>query len=317
MRSQAIWALLLGTSPALAAFEQFYFAGNGGNATAPRRCGDMIYECKEPNMCSRDTLTKKWYCCEPGNKVGPCWTGATKCEGPTADKPSAQQTGCTNLGVDYCCHEAEQCTQNAKQFRVCWSKEQNTIRFLNATTLNETFSSLSSASPRATQYPVEAQQLLAWTSTTPGASAKPTTRPAASSSPPAASSTPTILSSTSNSSSSSKSTLSTSAIGGIVGGLLGGLALLGAIAFLLWRRRKSAARKSNPYEAPSDPYQGYAYQPQQPVHEAHSPYSPQPGISQLPAVDKYAQHAGPVEVSALSAPVEMDASYRSQVRPGK
>lgn len=109
MHPQAMWALLLGASPALAAFEQFYFTGNGGNATAPRRCGDMTYECKEPNMCSRDTLTKKWYCCEPGNKVGPCWTGATKCEGSSADKPSAQQTGCTNLGVDYCCHEAYVC----------------------------------------------------------------------------------------------------------------------------------------------------------------------------------------------------------------
>jgi hypothetical protein len=66
----------------------------------------MIYECPAPNMCSKDTLTQKWYCCEPGNKVGPCWTGATKCEGSTTDKPSQQQTGCTNLGVDYCCHEA-------------------------------------------------------------------------------------------------------------------------------------------------------------------------------------------------------------------
>lgn len=86
------------------------------------------------------------------------------------------------------------------------------------------------------------------------------------------------------------------------------------IAFLLWRRRKSAGRKSNPYGAPSDPYQGYAYQPQQPV--VYQAYSPQ-GMAQVPAVDKYAQRAGPVEVSALSAPVEMDASYPSQVGAGK
>jgi len=49
------------------------------------------------------------------------------------------------------------------------------------------------------------------------------------------------------------------------------------------------------------------------VHEAYSPQ----GMAQVPAVDKYAQHAGPVEVSALNAPVEMDAGLGSRVGAGK
>jgi hypothetical protein len=100
---QPIWLLFLSASPSLALFENFYFAGNKGNATGPVRCGDMTYDCPSPSMCSQDTLTRKWYCCETGNEVGPCWVGATKCEGTGTNVPGVNQVPCSNLGVNYCC----------------------------------------------------------------------------------------------------------------------------------------------------------------------------------------------------------------------
>lgn len=300
-----VWAVLCGASPAFAAFETFSWAGQGGNSSAPRKCGDMIYECPAPSMCSMDTLTRKWYCCEPGNQDGPCWNGASTCGGSGTNQPSGQQIGCSNLDVNYCCSDAEQCTKNAKQFRICWSKQENPIRFLNSTELNQTYSSLSSAQPSATSITIDKAKLLAMTSTTPGVSP--------SSTPTSASATSSITSSSTPASSSS-SGLSGGAIGGIVGGIVGGLALLGAIGFFLWRRKRSAqgASKTNPHASAGDPYQGYAYQPQQPVHEAA--YNPQQDMAQVhgsyapPPTDKYAHtHQGPVEVPANSSrPVEMD-----------
>ncbi|KAL5121664.1 hypothetical protein ACEQ8H_000350 [Pleosporales sp. CAS-2024a] len=318
MRATSALLLFARASPALAAFEQFYFAGNAqGNATGPHRCGDMLYDCIAPSMCSQDTLTQKWYCCEPGNQDGPCWTGATSCGGGQGT-PSGQQIGCTNLNVNYCCAQAEGCTQLAKQFNICWSKQNNTIRYLNSTRLNQTYSSLSSANPKTTAYTVASAQLFALTSTTPGASSAtpPTTTSASASASTTSSSTPSTFALSSQSSSG----LSGGAIGGIVGGIVGGLALLGAIGFALWRRQRSARHAPKPTDASAhEPYQGYGYQPgyqpapQQAMHEAHSPYSPPP--PQPPRSDKYAHHAAaPVEIAATHGPAEMDAGYQSQSR---
>jgi hypothetical protein len=102
---QPVWLLVLGASPALGLFEEFFFAGNKGNATGPQRCGDMGYDCPAPSMCSKDTLTGKWFCCETGNEVGPCWVGSTKCEGQGTNVPSLNQSPCSNLNVDYCCQK--------------------------------------------------------------------------------------------------------------------------------------------------------------------------------------------------------------------
>ena len=101
-----------------------------------------------------------------------------------------------------------------------------------------------------------------------------------------------------------------------MGGVVGGLALVGAIGFFVWRRRRSSA-KTNPYAQASDPYQGYSYQPQAPYQG--QAYSPQPNIAQPhspPPNDKYAQMQQPRihEAPAFAHPVEMDANYYQQAQ---
>jgi len=101
---------------------------------------------------------------------------------------------------------------------------------------------------------------------------------------------------------------------------VGGLALLGAIGFFFWRRRKNTG-KINPNTPPGDPYQGYGYQPQQPQQQIHeAAYSPQPSMAQPyspPPSDKYAHQAPVHEAPAYNNPVEMDASYYQQHQPNK
>jgi len=211
---------------------------------------------------------------------------------------------------------SELCTSRDRQFNICWSKGDNALRALNATRLNDTYSSLSSASPTATSLPVDKQQLLALTGIAPSdlpSSSTSASLPASATASTTNSSTP-IGGSTDTDSSGG---LSGGAIGGIVGGVVGGLALLGAIGFFLWRRRKNAG-KTNTNAPPGDPYQGYGYQQPQPqqgtYHEA--PYSPQPSMAQAyapPPSDKYAHQAPVHEAPAHNPnPVEMDASYYQQ-----
>tara|TARA_R110002003_G_scaffold505_6_gene20154 strand:+ start:7886 stop:8221 length:336 start_codon:yes stop_codon:yes gene_type:complete len=100
---QPVWLLFLGASPVFAVFEDFYFAGNMGNNTAPRKCGNMPYACTPPNMCSQDTITKKYYCCAPGVADSVCWNEAKKCDGGDSTTPSQQQISCTSGTVKYCC----------------------------------------------------------------------------------------------------------------------------------------------------------------------------------------------------------------------
>jgi hypothetical protein len=224
---------------------------------------------------------------------------------------------------------SELCTSRDRQFNICWSKGDNALRTLNSTRLNQTYSSLLSASPAATALPVNKQQLLALTGVAPSDLASSSTSASASASATAsASESPTSTPGSSDgssgssggSSSSSDGGLSGGAIGGIVGGVVGGLALLGAIAFLLWRRRKNAG-KTNTNALSGDPYQGYGYQPgnqpQQPPTQYHEAgYSPQPAMAQPyspPPSDKYAHEAPVHEAPAHNLnPVEMDASYNQQ-----
>ncbi|KAF2024910.1 hypothetical protein EK21DRAFT_77706 [Setomelanomma holmii] len=272
-------------------------------------------------MCSQDKTTGKYYCCVPGVADSVCWNEAKKCDGGDGI-PSGQQIGCTSGTVKYCCLDNEDCTKLQGQFNICWSTQDNPLRPLNATRLNETFHSLSSARPSAASYTVDRQQLLALTSITPGAS----------SSTPAATSTPASTSASATSSSTSSSTpapgdsgLSGGAIAGIVVGVIGGLALLGAIGFFLWRRKKNAATKTNPHAPPGDPYNSYGYQPgYQPGQIPHDAYSPQPATAQMhalqmtgqPGLDKYAHQAPAVyEAPAYNTVAEMDASYYQQA-PG-
>lgn len=195
------------------------------------------------------------------------------------------------------------------QFNICWSNFDNPLRPLNKTRLNETYSSLSRASPTASAYTVARAELNGFTSTTPGASSATSIRASATSSG----------TSTTSASSSGDSGLSGGAIGGIVGGVVGGLILLGAAGFFFWRRKR-AQGKTDPHAPASDPYQGYQYsqqyQPQQP-YPAQQQYSPQPPVAQMhspPPTDKYAHMHQPqvAEAPAFNAPAEMDASYNQQ-----
>lgn len=222
---------------------------------------------------------------------------------------------------------SELCTSRDRQFNICWSKGENALRTLNSTRLNQTYSSLLSASPAATVLPVNKQQLLALTGVAPSdlASSSTSASVPASTIVSASGSTsstpgPSEGSSGGSSSSSDSGGLSGGAIGGIVGGVVGGLALLGAVAFLLWRRRKNAG-KTNTNATSGDPYHGYGYQPgnqpQQPPTQYHEAgYSPQPAMAQPyapPPSDKYAHQAPVHEAPAYNLnPVEMDASYNHQ-----
>jgi hypothetical protein len=108
--------------------------------------------------------------------------------------------------------------------------------------------------------------------------------------------------------------LSGGAIGGIVGGVVGGLALLGAVGFFLWRRKKKA-HAADVYDTSTTPYTSNGYQPAatEPPAGAY--------VAEAPVTEKYAhrgQHAGggytdgpvaPVELSG-NTPVEMPASAR-------
>jgi MYXO-CTERM domain-containing protein len=199
-------------------------------------------------------------------------------------------------------HTSEDCTKVANEYNVCWSKQENNLRYLNKTRLNETFSSLSSAQPTAMSFTVNTNDLYLLTSTYPST----------------ASTSPTASTST-NPNSSNGSGLSGSAIGGIVGGVVGGVALLGALAFFLWRRRYNANKNVNPHTSPVDPYQKYGYQPgfQPPMVETHEapPYSAQQGVPvTVGSADKYAHVGQPpvAEVPGYQNPVEMDGGYQDQ-----
>jgi len=95
------------------------------------------------------------------------------------------------------------------QINICWGTQPNPVALSNATAMYETYKSLSSASPSATSYPIQLAALQSMT-------AAPTESHAGGTS----------------------DSLSSGAIGGIVGGIVGGIAILGAVAFLLWRRRR-------------------------------------------------------------------------------
>jgi hypothetical protein len=152
------------------------------------------------------------------------------------------------------CHR-EQCTQGWGQINICWSTSDNILGLLNATKLNETYSSLSSAFPTASSYTIDRAALFQFTSTSATRSASatevPATAAATESSPP-------------ESSSSRHNRLSGEATGGIVGGVIGGLALLVVASFFLWCRRKVDG-KGHARPLVTEPYQSTDYQ-QEVVH---------------------------------------------------
>lgn len=200
--------------------------------------------------------------------------------------------------------------------------------------MNQTFSSLSAARPRASSYPVSLAQLQA--TATPTTSLPQSLPPSSLSSATAtATSSPSSESSVSpepSTDNGSNKGLSGGAIGGIVGGVVGGLALLGVAGFLLFRRRKANSKgahapiASGPPSEPEDhggnPYEMNAFQQQQ------------AGMAEAPPTEKYGHHAAATPASPYrdvpevygspvpeqhvyemqgSAPVEMDGSTARRV----
>jgi hypothetical protein len=206
----------------------------------------------------------------------------------------------------------QRCTQQFGQINICWATAPNPVAMLNATAMNQTYSSLFSARPSAASYTIELAALQTLTSTTAGASSSPSTSPTAASSS-GQSQSPT---SSPPPAENSDSGLSGGAIGGIVGGVVGGIALLGAIGFLLWRRKKySTIAQADPSSPPNghQPYAGY---------QANTGYPSSPGYQQDPAemhsmsaappAEKYARMGYPSEMPAQQQPVEMSADpYRA------
>jgi hypothetical protein len=100
---QPIWLLFLCAAPSLAVFADFEFAGNNGT-NAKKLCGGtMPFECAPPKMCTKDTLTKRWYCCDPGYTDSVCWTQSPACTGDTKDAPSVGQIPCGPANSKFCC----------------------------------------------------------------------------------------------------------------------------------------------------------------------------------------------------------------------
>lgn len=118
--------------------------------------------------------------------------------------------------------------------------QDNPIAAVSDTLMNETYSSLSSASPSASTFSVDVASLAARATATTSSISSSTTTSATTTATP-----------TSNSDDSITVAPGTIA-GGVVGGVAG-LAIIGILAWFLIRRR---ARKTHSYEPPSSPTAG-------------------------------------------------------------
>lgn len=224
---------------------------------------------------------------------------------------------------------SEECTATKDQVNVCWSMIDNPVANLSDTKLNETFSSLSSAKPSASSYPISLAQLQA--------TATPTTSLPASlsaSSLFSVSTTTTSSASSTSGESTEKKGISGGAIGGIVGGVVGGLVIIGLVGLLLFRRRKANTKgehapiasgtpseheHGNPYEmnafqqqnagmaeAPS-PGEKYAYNSGAGSTGPASPYKDVPEVGKIQRPVAYEMPA--------SGPVEMDSGAPARRSP--
>jgi predicted lipid-binding transport protein (Tim44 family) len=180
--------------------------------------------------------------------------------------------------------------------------------------MNETYSSMVAAKPSQASYTIALAALQSLTSTTPGVSSStPAATNSASATPGTSSASPSPSSSSEPSTGGGGSSggggggLSGGAIGGIVGGVVGGLALIGAIAFLLWRRKKySTVAQADPNSPANGPlntgyHPGNAYQQNAAEVPGHS-------MNNAPPVEKYANQGYTSEMPAYQQPAEMSAT---------
>ncbi|KAF2032483.1 hypothetical protein EK21DRAFT_109862 [Setomelanomma holmii] len=299
-RGRAVFACALAIHVAYvaAAYDRLYYASNSTKFFCTSGFG---LSCTPPSVCAHDDLINKYYCCNPGDPKAVCYTGMdVDCKGAN-NAASGAQDKCTPGSTGFCClKNTEQCTQTTNQINICWATQENPVANLSKALSNQAYSSLSSARPSATSYSININALLG-SSTSSSAASSPTASISATASS-SSSATPT---------NNSSSGLSGGAIGGIVGGVVGGLALLGAIGFFLWRRKKNAKNAASAYEAP---YTSNGYQPAATEAPAGT------YMAEAPATEKYAHRGGevghggagytePVELSG-NAPVELPGNAR-------
>ncbi|ORY12422.1 hypothetical protein BCR34DRAFT_300271 [Clohesyomyces aquaticus] len=269
----------------LADYDKFYFSSNATNW----QCDGISFQCPAPQVCAHESLLDKYYCCGPG-KDSVCWSGAQDCGGSNG-APSSNQVGCGSGVNAFCClNTREECTQRFNQINICWATPPTPFANLTDKEVNKTFSSLSSARPKASSYTFDLAQLIASTTSSSSSTATPSVP---SSAFPSTTSAP--ASSTPTQSQSSNSGLSGGAIGGIVVGVIGGLALIGAGCFFFFWRRQG---KSSHNELDGNPYTGNG--------NVQGSYG-QPGQN-----EKYALHEAP-QPPPTQHPVEMDATQQHPV----
>ncbi|OAL45411.1 hypothetical protein IQ07DRAFT_225064 [Pyrenochaeta sp. DS3sAY3a] len=301
MRSLLAFGALARMALVAADFDSTFYATNSTKYYCNSKMG---LSCPPPLVCSRDSLTKKTYCCRPGPVDSICWTAMdTKCDGGNGE-PSGSQIPCSSGNNAFCClKNREECTQQTGQINICWATAPNPVANISRELSNDTFSSLTAATPSATYYTFDVASVLASAAAT--ASSSGTSVPSASITASSSPTSSTILDTSSGG-------LSGGAIGGIVGGVVGGLALIGAVAFFLWRRRSNAKASSTPVNHNDNPYNDNPYMTQgyQAVPTAFAEAPGAQHIAEAPAIQKYAHHnsqAPAYEVEG-STPAEMPAN---------
>ncbi|KAI5368065.1 hypothetical protein Slin15195_G031990 [Septoria linicola] len=222
---------------ARAGYTEWYFSGNNS-------CPGLGIACITPSsMCAYDSVADKAYCCS-GESYDICRAFAATCGGSDGG-PSSSQQQCTSGSSSWCClQDSERCTQRTGQVNVCVATQDNPIAEVSDMLLNETFSSLSSASPSASTFSVDVVSLAARATATSSSQSSTATE--------AATSTSADTASTTSTSTGESNDLGSSPTGAIAGGVVGGvagLAVIGAIVWLLLRRRS----KKQAYEPPTSP----------------------------------------------------------------
>lgn len=246
-------------------YSDYYFTSNVTKYACSPHDNTPEHKCEPPQACAREPTTAKWYCCDYEDEN--CWASSSTCTDTSDDYRCSGRTAhwCCNyelsvstsflsfqslhsmnpnqISIQY----RETCTSEDKQINICWSKGQSPLHNISSKTLNDTYSSLSAASPAATSWSFNPQSLVPATST-PSPTAAPATSAA----------------------------LSGGAIAGIVVGVVAGVAIvLGLAAYMLKRHRKrqdSAPALPDSTLAPGPPPQPYpaelAHEPKEQPYEA-------------------------------------------------
>ncbi|GIZ37267.1 hypothetical protein CKM354_000072000 [Cercospora kikuchii] len=203
-------------------YTEWYFSGNNS-------CPGLGIACNAPDsLCAYDSVVDKYYCCS-GASYNVCRAFAADCGGSNGE-PSSSQQECTSDSVSWCCLDSrESCTQRTGQINVCIASQDNPIGEVPQSLINETYASLSSASPSASTFSVDVASLVSRATATSTSSSATTT---STSSP-----TSTASETASPPSEDSDSGVSGGTIAGAVVGGVAGLALIGALVWFLLRRR--------------------------------------------------------------------------------